>query len=517
MARESLQKELERYLEIAADNGREELAKTYQQEIIVHVDDYIDALFIEYQAQHGLDKKIDRRTSEGRELKKAFKEGGKVIVDRLYDKIGGMRKSDGVTTYPDDVLQIRKFDDDKGIVIYMLNQHEFNWQTNKFTRALSEAKAMGLDAVNEELAKTKKKQLRGGAGGVNSNIFGHHGGITGADPKTTYGLTGLGDASDKYKKIDEDDVTFGERIDDNDKLTTYSDIFFKRLGDKLEAKGYWDAKKHARRPTESRPAEMNDQNVIRVVLGHRKLDAMTGYDRSGQGWTYLTHVLDRLLQDIRDDLEADILKELKRDADDFAFFEGSENSITRAKKLAGEQVVKRLVQGANKKKKIAKGKSQVVKRAKSKTQATSKAKKGRKNIVRRKMGSRAPVKITGTKTGKGKRTSAAASSPVGLVALLNKSLATELIKNMGPYPRVLENRTGRFANSAEVTNVSPMPNSVEIQYTYQKDPYAVFEPENGNPLASHGRDPKRIIGRTIREIAQEIMGTKYGLVRTKRV
>ena len=133
------------------------------------------------------------------------------------------------------------------------------------------------------------------------------------------------------------------------------------------------------------------------------------------------------------------------------------------------------------------------------------------------MGSRAPVKITGTKTGKGKRTSAAASSPVGLVALLNKSLATELIKNMGPYPRVLENRTGRFANSAEVTNVSPMPNSVEIQYTYQKDPYAVFEPENGNPLASHGRDPRRIIGRTIREIAQEIMGTKYGLVRTKRV
>ena len=102
----------------------------------------------------------------------------------------------------------------------------------------------------------------------------------------------------------------------------------------------------------------------------------------------------------------------------------------------------------------------------------------------------------------------------------NKSLpptVTELIKNMGPYPRVLENRTGRFANSAEVTNVSPMPNSVEIQYTYQKDPYAVFEPENGNPLASHGRDPKRIIGRTIREIAQEIMGTKYGLVRTKRV
>ena len=162
MARESLQRELQRYLKISATKGREELAKKFQQEIIVHVDDYIDALFIEYQAQHGLDaKEKDRRTSEGRDLKKAFKEGGKVIVDRLYDKIGGMRKSDGVTTYPDDVLQIRKFDNDKGIVIYMLNQHEFNWQTNKFTDALIEAKRMGLDAVNEELAKIKKKQVYG--------------------------------------------------------------------------------------------------------------------------------------------------------------------------------------------------------------------------------------------------------------------------------------------------------------------------------------------------------------------
>ena len=93
MARESLQRELQRYLKISATKGREELAKKFQQEIIVHVDDYIDALFIEYQAQHGLDaKEKDRRTSEGRDLKKAFKEGGKVIVDRLYDKIGGMRK-----------------------------------------------------------------------------------------------------------------------------------------------------------------------------------------------------------------------------------------------------------------------------------------------------------------------------------------------------------------------------------------------------------------------------------------
>ena len=87
----------------------------------------------------------------------------------------------------------------------------------------------------------------------------------------------------------------------------------------------------------------------------------------------------------------------------------------------------------------------------------------------------------------------------------------------GVYPRGLEYRTGRFADNAKVTQVVPFPRMTEIRYTYMKDPYQVFEPESGNPLGSRGRDPKGLIGGTIREIAQSIMGTKYGLVRTKRV
>ena len=87
----------------------------------------------------------------------------------------------------------------------------------------------------------------------------------------------------------------------------------------------------------------------------------------------------------------------------------------------------------------------------------------------------------------------------------------------GVYPRGLEYRTGRFSQSAQVTSVVPFPRMTQIQYTYDKDPYQVFEPGSGNPLASTGRDPQRLIGGTIRELAQSIMGTKYGIVRTKRV
>ena len=113
-------------------------------------------------------------------------------------------------------------------------------------------------------------------------------------------------------------------------------------------------------------------------------------------------------------------------------------------------------------------------------------------------------------------------SPVGLVALLNKSLPAQVQKNMAPlrgsFPRRLTNRSGRFAGSAEVTNVAPYPKMVEIQYTYQKDPYAVFERDSGSPLATGpARDPREIIGESIREIAQSLMGTRFGIVRTKRV
>jgi len=146
-----------------------------------------------------------------------------------------------------------------------------------------------------------------------------------------------------------------------------------------------------------------------------------------------------------------------------------------------------------------------------------------KNVKKPKYSSEKAIAVS-KKGKKAKRKTAAARiakdshSPIALQQLLNKALAKELQKNMtGVYPRSLEYRTGRFAQSAEVTSIVPFPKMTQIQYTYQKDPYQVFEPEGGNPLASRGRDPKNIIGGTIRELAQSIMGSRFGLVRTKRV
>ena len=79
-------------------------------------------------------------------------------------------------------------------------------------------------------------------------------------------------------------------------------------------------------------------------------------------------------------------------------------------------------------------------------------------------------------------------------------------------PPALTNRTGRFRRSAQVTNVLVGPRGgVEAEYTYMKDPYATFEP--GGRMGSTYRDPRKIIGESVREIASKLTGNKFIKVR----
>ena len=79
----------------------------------------------------------------------------------------------------------------------------------------------------------------------------------------------------------------------------------------------------------------------------------------------------------------------------------------------------------------------------------------------------------------------------------------------------LNYRTGRFANSVRVDDVAMGPRGglQGIEYTYRLNPYETFEP--GNKQGSVQRDPRKLIGGTIREIAQGMLGTKF--VPTRRV
>jgi len=101
-----------------------------------------------------------------------------------------------------------------------------------------------------------------------------------------------------------------------------------------------------------------------------------------------------------------------------------------------------------------------------------------------------------------------------LLALLNEKLPEAVAKNMG-LPG-LQNQTGRFASSVRATDVVQTAKGFpSIGYTYQKNPYQVFEVGTGDSRwATNDRDPRKLIDRSVREIAaQFVVGRLY----TRRV
>tara|TARA_E500000331_G_scaffold352819_1_gene402246 strand:- start:477 stop:1895 length:1419 start_codon:yes stop_codon:yes gene_type:complete len=99
-------------------------------------------------------------------------------------------------------------------------------------------------------------------------------------------------------------------------------------------------------------------------------------------------------------------------------------------------------------------------------------------------------------------------SPVRLMALINSRLPQTVAGNMGD-PRLV-NRTGRFAGSARVTDISPTAQGYpSIGYTYEKSPYGVFETTSGTRFASADRDPRPLIEGSIREIATQLIGGRF--------
>jgi hypothetical protein len=130
-------------------------------------------------------------------------------------------------------------------------------------------------------------------------------------------------------------------------------------------------------------------------------------------------------------------------------------------------------------------------------------------VTRNKKGGKVGRKSKNIKTSK--QTGTRDNNPIALKELINNALPEAMLLKM--QPPSLRNRTGRFRQSAEVTNVTIGPRGgTDIDYTYMRDPYEVFEP--GGKMGSRNRDPRKLIGGTIREIAVQLTGNKF--IRTRR-
>jgi len=183
---------------------------------------------------------------------------------------------------------------------------------------------------------------------------------------------------------------------------------------------------------------------------------------------------------------------------------GSDNAITRTRK----RTIKKIVEPFSKIKGVTLNieDTKINKSSKTpvelpiKTKVTNVASKGMKRAS----------SIPKGKQTKGRQSTVNIST---LIGILNAKLPDTVVGNMGS-PR-LENRTGRFANSVRVLDVTQTRAGFpSIGYTYQRQPYGVFEATSGSRFSSSDRDPRTLIDASIREIAaQYALGRLY----TRRV
>jgi len=107
----------------------------------------------------------------------------------------------------------------------------------------------------------------------------------------------------------------------------------------------------------------------------------------------------------------------------------------------------------------------------------------------------------------------AKKSNISLMNIINSQLPQTVMKNM--IPPSLENQTGRFASSTRITDITTTRKGfTSMGYTYEKQPYEVFESTSGSRFGSIERDPRRLIEGSIREIAAELA---IGRFYTRRV
>ena len=147
-------------------------------------------------------------------------------------------------------------------------------------------------------------------------------------------------------------------------------------------------------------------------------------------------------------------------------------------------------------------------------QDTLKVKKGKK--VRPKTG-QSVIALSGvgqraTKKRPEKRERQDQQTLLKLEKLINKRLPAEIRRNMG-RPALI-NRTGRFSNSAEITDLRYTGKGISGEYTYLLSPYETFE-NTGDKRWPAGYNPKPLIAKSIRNLAMQYTSEK--LVSLRRV
>lgn len=102
-----------------------------------------------------------------------------------------------------------------------------------------------------------------------------------------------------------------------------------------------------------------------------------------------------------------------------------------------------------------------------------------------------------------------------ILPILNAKLPPKVIANM-KYP-ALVNRTGTFANSAEIVGVEQTKEGYpSFVFKYERDPYDVFDRTIGrSPWNTPARDPRSLVDKSVRDLVKEMAIGRFFTRRTQ--
>ena len=124
------------------------------------------------------------------------------------------------------------------------------------------------------------------------------------------------------------------------------------------------------------------------------------------------------------------------------------------------------------------------------------------------------AELNANKSAKAQPASAVSVDLLSLQQLINQHLQDAISANMGDGDRrdILNYRTGRLASSAKVeTMTESRAGMITAFYSYMKNPYATFS-AGGRQQSPRSRDPKLLISKSIREIAQQQVANRLRAV-----
>ena len=392
----------------------------------------------------------------------------------------------------------------------------FEFKQDKLVKKITAAKTAALEVLN--VSDAQAKELKGA-------LHGHHGGPEEDDIKTTLGMEHVSDGTQHMNRGSNAQLSaLLDELNQRSPITTLTEVVQQQFSDYIELyMGHTRTPRNVRiikgRGSAKKITTYRVDNDIQIkfalgkgVRGKAYTKAMADWDTPGgrplkSGEQKLPPAIDKILEKV----EKNTLKFIERNRlthpYDMLKLKGSPSAIDHAVAESPKIIVGNMFPHRTRpdmRLKVNKALFAVGKQPK-KTATKLIGAKTAKGRHRRKIGRKGLPPVASQSKVDGK----AGQNPIALRNLLNEVLPKAIAMQM--ISPKLQYRTGRFANSVRVENISsgPRGGNTMIETTYRKDPYETFA--KGGKKYTFNRDPERLIKSTVRGIATGIIGGRFGV------